>query len=194
MVLSETASVWLHSSLHGSYNLELSALSEGYLAPAGSTDLLIMLQSSNHDSDSDQMVRFEKCFLVVSLCAYIVLSVWLYQYAHSMFKLSRNAYLDMDICGNESVQNMQEFTKINISNFSFLAGALLCKLMVCALMLISVMGLLSKKDTTSSSHFRYVRLLDSVSFVFLLVACSLQLYKWIMIILRVQHFGHGLVN
>lgn len=125
--------------------------------------------------------------MLFSLCVYIGLSVWLSKYTKQSFKISRNAYLDMDICGNESVLNMQEFTKINISNFSFLAGALLCKLLTCALMLISVMDLLGK-NTGDSSH-SFVRVLDATSFVFLLVACSLQLYKWIMIILRVQYFG-----
>lgn len=33
-----------------------------------------------------------------------------------------------------------------------------------------------------------------MSFVLLLVACSLQLYKWLLIILRVQYFGSGLLN
>lgn len=37
-------------------------------------------------------------------------------------------------------------------------------------------------------------MLDSVSFVLILVACSLQLYKWLMIILRVQYFGSGMNN
>lgn len=93
----------------------------------------------------------------------------------------------MDICGNESIQNMQEFTKVNISNFSFIAGALLCKILSIIVMLISVLGLLSRSNDPDqkNSTLKWVRVLDSTSFVFLLVACSLQLYKWIMIILRV---------
>lgn len=92
----------------------------------------------------------------------------------------------MEICGNESVQNMHESVKVNISNFCFLAAALLCKLVCSAIMLIMVMGLLSKDKSESNDQiFRWIRVLDSMSFVLILVACSLQLYKWLMIILRV---------
>lgn len=86
----------------------------------------------------------------------------------------------MDICGNESLTNMQSFTKINISNFAFLAGALFCKILGCAIGLIHIL------DLIQGHHFiEWEKVLSSVGFVFLLVACSLQLYKWIMIILRV---------
>jgi len=96
----------------------------------------------------------------------------------------------MDICGNESVSNMNQFKKINISNFSFIAAALICKIITVSLIIIHILGLLSVKE----SNYSWIKLLDSISFVLLLVACSLQLYKWIMIILRVQFFGGGLTN
>lgn len=84
--------------------------------------------------------------VLLSLCVYVALGIWLLQYINQMFKISRNAFLDMDICGNESLANMQEFTKINISNFSFIAGSLACKIIACALMLIHLLGLMSKSD------------------------------------------------
>lgn len=85
------------------------------------------------------------------------------------------------------MQNINISKKVNISNFSFLAAALMCKVICVCILLIQVMGLLGSTDTS----YRWVRVLDSMSFVLLLVACSLQLYKWIMIILRVQWFGSG---
>jgi hypothetical protein len=133
----------------------------------------------------------------VQLVSYLAMSLWLVNYSDLMFKISRSAKLELDICGNESVRNMQEFTKINISNFSFLATALACRVAGSALLVIQMMGLLDQNSHHgggSSNLLRIVMVLDSASFIFLLVACSLQLYKWIMIILRVQYFGRGQIN
>jgi hypothetical protein len=92
----------------------------------------------------------------------------------------------MDICGNESSSNIKALTKINIWNFVFLGVALICKLAACAIGLIHVL------DLINGHHFvQWEQVLNSGGFVLLLVACSLQLYKWIIIILRVQFFGHG---
>ena len=104
-------------------------------------------------------------------------------------QISRNADAEIDICGNESSANIKAFTKINISNYAFLGAALVCKLVACAIGLIHVL------DLIQGTHFvEWEQTLNSVGFVLLLVACSLQLYKWIMIILRVQYFGNGSSN
>jgi len=71
--------------------------------------------------------------------------VWLSQYTQLMFKISKNAYLELDICGHESWQNMEEFTKVNISNFSFLAGAVGCKFIMSTMLMCAMMGLLSQE-------------------------------------------------
>ena len=82
---------------------------------------------------------------------------------------------------DESVRNMRDINKVNISNFSFLAASLVCKTICVLILLIQAMGLLNSSDTS----YKWVKVMDSMSFVLLLVACSLQLYKWILIILRV---------
>ena len=128
-----------------------------------------------------------KIVLLLALLTYIGLSVWLTHYTSTMFTISRRASIEMDLCGDESLHNSREFTKINISNFAFLAAALVCKIMVCLLLLIHLCGLIKTQDLTRLTQS--VRLLNSASFVFLLIACSMQLYKWTMIIMRVQYFG-----
>lgn len=147
--------------------------------------------TDHSQSANDQDSSVHKAILVGQMLVYLALSLWLSRYVDLMFKVSRNALLEVDICGDESLQNMHSFTKINISNFSFVASALGCKLISSAILVIRMLGLLSNDADNETSNLRAIRVLDSASFVFLLVACSLQLYKWIMIILRVQYFGHG---
>ena len=132
------------------------------------------------ENSQDQDTGEEKIILLVSLATYIALAFWLTNYT----PIALRPKLDQS---NESVQNMQVFQKVNISNFSFLAAALMCKVICVSILLVQVMGLLNKESIT----YKWVRVLDSISFVFLLVACSLQLYKWIIIILRIQWFGSG---
>ena len=128
-----------------------------------------------------------KIVLLLALLTYIGLSVWLTHYTSTMFTISRRASIEMDLCGDESLHNSREFTKINIANFAFLAAALFCKILVCLLLLIHLCGLIKTQDLTRLTQS--VRLINSASFVFLLIACSMQLYKWTMIIVRVQYFG-----
>ena len=118
--------------------------------------------------------KIYKIILATSLFTYIGLGVWLAQYSFPKMK----RVTDMN---DESVRNMRDINKVNISNFSFLAASLTCKTICVLILLIQAMGLLNSSDTS----YKWVKVLDSMSFVLLLVACSLQLYKWILIILRV---------
>jgi hypothetical protein len=81
------------------------------------------------------------------MLVYIGLTVWLLRYASSMFSISEKAYLGMDISSIESVENMYEFSKINISNFAFIAATLVCKILSSLLMLIRMMDLLDNQGS-----------------------------------------------
>ena len=106
-----------------------------------------------------------------------------------MFKISRNAFLVMDICGNESIMNMEKFTKINISNFIFLTAAIVFKFLASAFELIYLLNIV-KNDAIKI----WATILNLIGFVFILIAFSLQLFKWINIIIRVNYFGNGRIN
>ena len=95
----------------------------------------------------------------------------------------------MDLYGQESLKNAQQYIKINITNFSFLAGALVSKMAAVTLLIIHKLGLLSNDNPSYTAAIIF----NSKSFVLLLVACSLQLYKWIIIMLRIQFFG-GMID
>jgi hypothetical protein len=140
------------------------------------------------DFQSDALDQIEKVILLVSLFIYIGLSFWLSRYTSS-FKISRNTYLNMELYAKESQKNAQEYININISNFSFLAGALVFKMATVTLLIIHKLGLLSNDNPSYTAAIIF----NSTSFVLLLVACSLQLYKWIIIMLRIQYFG-GMID
>ena len=95
--------------------------------------------TSQNSRDSD--TRVEKIILFVSLATYIALAFWLTNYTPT----AKKPKLEQS---NESIQNMQVFQKVNISNFSFLAAALMCKVICVSILLIQVMGLLNKESNT----------------------------------------------
>jgi hypothetical protein len=72
-------------------------------------------------------------------------------------------------------------------NFLFLQGSLFCRLVTTGIILVHVMGLISTEE--SSLPVFFLRIFYHLSIVFLYVACSLNLYEWLLIIFRVNFFG-----
>lgn len=112
--------------------------------------------------------------LLVGLAYYIILALWLSSYT-SLFKISRPAWLEMDLCGYEGAKNMVMFQNINITNFSLLFTVLTLKIMAVVTMLIQVMGLIG---SSINVHYKIAQTFESTSIALLLIACSLQLYKF----------------
>jgi hypothetical protein len=88
------------------------------------------------------------------------------------------------------VKNLDQEQKINVANYIFLSLALCCKLATSIILLLEAMGFIR----VFKQSLLLSRSLYKTSFVFLLVACSLQLFKWINMIVRVQFFGGNLTR
>jgi hypothetical protein len=106
--------------------------------------------------------------LSTSLVFYILLSVWLSNYT-KLFKISKQAWLEMDLCGYDGAKNMHLINNINISIFVFLILVLAFKILARVLLLVQVLDLIGGEEI----NFAAARLLENISFTFLMTACSL---------------------
>lgn len=73
--------------------------------------------------------------------------------------------------------------KILVSHFVFLELAIFCKLIVMSIYLGYAIGVIDEIPVTIN------RIIYNASFVYLYVACSLGLYKWLIIIIRAKYYG-----
>jgi hypothetical protein len=89
---------------------------------------------------------------------------------------------------DDSAINTEENDKIFISHFCFMTVAIACKFCFIMLLLLHLTGLFN----SGQSSYNWVRIFYSSSFVFLLISCSIQYYRWIAIVLRVEYYGGGL--
>ena len=135
--------------------------------------------------ESSDSIHGQKSVQICSLVGYLVLSVWLARSWDLMFQVSQNARLEL--CGEESLSNIDSFTKTKIAHYSFVASALACKVVRSAVLVIAKLSLLGNNSQVCLPEI--VRVLDSVSFVLLLVACSLYVYKILCLVWRVRYFG-----
>jgi len=78
--------------------------------------------------------------------------------------------------------------RIFIFHFIFLELALFCKLITALIFLMHVITM-SSSGQTKSLPLNLLSILYNSSFVCLYIACSLSLYKWITIVIRVTFFG-----
>jgi len=92
------------------------------------------LASKNEDSD-----RIESLILLFYIISYVALGIILLFVALSV-KVSSDARLDLSVLGNESVRNLLQDQKVNISNYVFLALAIICKIATSTIILLQVMG------------------------------------------------------
>jgi len=72
---------------------------------------------------------------------------------------------------------------ILVSHFIFLELAIFCKLIVMSIYLGYAVGVIDEIPVTIT------RIIYNASFVYLYVACSLGLYKWLVIIIRAKFYG-----
>lgn len=143
-------------------------------------------QSSDNnygDSSKTGMV----CLLVIATFVYFVLMFVLL----SVFaELKKERSERMMYCQQITMEEKQAGLA-NLSNFCFLQASLLCRLVTCALILIHVTGLIQSSD--SQLPVFALRIFYYLSVVFFYVACSLNIYEWLLIIHRVNFFG-GLIS
>ena len=92
------------------------------------------MSSNNPNSE-----KIESLLLILYIVGYVALGITLLFIALSV-KISRDAKLDLSVLGNESVRNLNQDQKVNISNYVFLALAIICKIATSIIILLQVMG------------------------------------------------------
>ena len=92
------------------------------------------MSSNNPNSE-----KIESLLLILYIVGYVALGITLLFIALSV-KISRDAKLDLSVLGNESVRNLNQDQKVNISNYVFLALAIICKIATSTIILLQVMG------------------------------------------------------
>ena len=128
------------------------------------------------------------CVLIFAALSYIVLMAVFLTVA---VKAKQNDDLNEPVFpmdDEDSAINTEENDKIFISHFFFMTLAIVCKFAFVMILLIHLSGLLN----SGQSSYDWVRIFYSSSFVFLLISCSIQYYRWIAIAMRVEYYGGGL--
>ena len=92
------------------------------------------MKSENSDTSN---VKF--LLLLLYVVGYVALGICLLYVALSV-KLSNEAKRDLSVMGVESVNNLVQDHKVSISNYCFLALAILCKLATACLLLLEMMN------------------------------------------------------
>lgn len=92
---------------------------------------------------------------------------------------------DHQFCATLTDEERQVSWK-GVSNFLFLELSLACKLVTCALILVHVMGM---QSSNKELPVFALRIFYYLSVVFFYVACSLNIYEWLLILQRVNFFG-----
>merc|ERR1740117_1027898 len=80
---------------------------------------------------------------------------------------------------------MHLINNINISIFVFLILTLSFKIFASVLLLAQVLDLIGGEEI----NFAVARMLENISFTFLIVSCSLQLFKFYKILIRMLFYG-----
>jgi hypothetical protein len=125
------------------------------------------------------------CILAVATLSYLVLMLILL----SVFAEIKKERSERQLYCTRITEEEKQAGLANLSNFCFLQASLLCRLVTCSLILIHVMGLVHDSQLPVFA----LRIFYYLSVVFFYVACSLNIYEWLLIIHRVNFFG-GLIS